>query len=148
MSTETSQSLQVRRLIQADPATVFSAWTEPAQLERWSFPEGGAFGGAEVDLRVGGRFHLRMKAPDGSQHVAVGVYREIDRPRRLVFTWGWEGDNAPFGEGETLVTIDFEDRDGSTEVVLTHERFPNAESKASHEHGWNSLLNNLERELG
>ncbi len=47
--------------------------------------------------------------------------------------------------GETLVTVEFNDLDGSTEVVLTHELFPNAEAKSSHEEGWTSCLNRLER---
>jgi uncharacterized protein YndB with AHSA1/START domain len=46
--------------------------------------------------------------------------------------------------GETLVTVEFNDLGGSTEVVINHERFPNVEAKQGHEDGWNSCLNKLE----
>jgi uncharacterized protein YndB with AHSA1/START domain len=60
----------------------------------------------------------------------------------LVYTWSWE--QADHDVGETLVTVDFNDKGGSTEVVLTHERFPNPEAKEAHEQGWGSCLNRLE----
>lgn len=142
MSTKTQNSLRVSRVIAADPDTVFRAWTEPEQLRRWSHPEGGALVDVQVDLVVGGRYRLAMRTPDGEVHTAIGVYREIERPRRLVYTWDWEED--AFRVGETLVTVEFKDLRGSTEVVLTHERFPDADTKAHHEQGWTGLMNGLE----
>jgi uncharacterized protein YndB with AHSA1/START domain len=144
MSTDTGTSLRVTRGIKADPVTVFDAWTQADQLKRWSCPEGMTVGDAEVDLRVGGRYRIVMKNDEGSTHTAYGVYREIERPRRLVYTWSWEEDEDR-GIGETLVTVEFTDLGGSTEVALTHELFPDAEAKASHEKGWTSCLNRLER---
>lgn len=142
MSTKTETSLRVSRVILAEPETVFAAWTEPKQLLRWSCPEGATVTDAQVDLRVGGKYRLRMKGSEGEVHTAVGVYREIERPHRLVFTWDWlEQDHAV---GETVVTVEFKDLGGSTEVVLSHELFPSAEAKASHEEGWTSCLNRLE----
>ena len=88
MSTVTNQ-LRVSRTIRADPDTLFQVWTDPQKLMHWwrQEGEGWAFAGASVDLRVGGRYRLSMTAPDGKTHVAVGVYREIERPLRLLFTW-------------------------------------------------------------
>ena len=83
-----------------------------------------------------------MRMPDGL-HVTSGIYREIDPPRKLVFTWQWEGGEGP-KEGETLVTIELEERGDSTELVLIHERFATAESRDGHEQGWASALNRLE----
>jgi len=45
---------------------------------------------AEVDLRVGGRYRIRMQEPDGASHTVTGVYLEVDPPRRVVYTWHWE----------------------------------------------------------
>jgi len=142
VSTKTYTSLRVSRVIQADPEAVFAAWTEPEQLLRWSCPEGATVTDAQVDLRVGGKYRIRMQGSEGKVHTAVGVYREIQRPTRLVYTWDWlEQDHAV---GETVVTVEFKELDGSTEVVLSHQLFPSAEAKASHEQGWTSCLNRLE----
>lgn len=142
MTTMTDTSLRLSRTIRADLATVFEAWTEPEQLRQWSAPEGMTVAAAEVDLRVGGRYRIRMKNPDGEIFTAVGEYREIDYPNRLVYTWGWEetGNN----HYETRVTVEFFDRGGATEVVLTHELFPDAELAGKHTEGWTSCLNRLQ----
>ena len=139
---QTGTSLRVSRVIRADPETVFRAWTEPGQLSRWSAPEGVDVDCAEVDLVVGGRYRIRMKNPEGQEFNAVGVYQRIDRPHLLSYTWQWE--EQEHNVGETLVTVQFYDRGGATEVVLVHERFPTAEDMAKHEQGWSSCVNRLE----
>ncbi len=143
MKTETATTLRLSRVVPADPARVFQAWTEPAQLLRWSCPEGGSVEDAQVDLRVGGAFRIRMKTEAGVSHTAFGTYRVIEPPHRLVYTWDWaeEGHRV----GETLLTIELNPVGGGTEVVLTHELFPNAEAKTAHQQGWISCLNRLER---
>ena len=145
MTTDTATSLRISRRIEADPDTVFRAWTEPAEMKKWYCPEGGTVDDAEADLEIGGRFRVAMRMPDGV-HVASGVYREIERPRRLVFTWRWEGGEGP-KEGETLVTVELHDKDGATELVLTHERFADTDARDGHEQGWTSALTRLEAHL-
>jgi len=140
MKTDTTTSLRLSRVINASPDAVFRAWTEPAQLKQWSAPEGVELAEVEMDLTVGGRYRLHMHTPGGVQH-AVGEYREIDPPRRLVYTWRWE--EADSDVGETLVTVEFHDVGGGTEVVLTHDLFPNAEAKGHHLQGWTSCVDRL-----
>lgn len=138
-------SLRVSRVIRADAETLFRAWTDPQVLMHWWRQEGDgwAFAGASIDLRVGGRYRLGMTGPDGKTHVAVGVYREIQRPMRLVFTWDWEDPTNRVGD--TLVCVEFKDvGDKRTEVVLTHARFADAARMGRHEQGWTALLNLLE----
>lgn len=146
MSTDTSTSLRLSRVINAKPETVFRAWTEPEQLKQWSCPEEMGVADAQVDLKVGGAYRIRMKSAEGSTYTAFGVYREVEAPQRLVYTWEWEEEEHRVGE--TVVTVEFNDLGESTEVVLTHELFPSAEAKAGHEEGWTSCLNRLERMLG
>jgi len=146
MSVQAATSLRLTRVVKGEPARVFRAWTEPDQLVEWACPEGLSVANAEVDLRVGGRYRIVMKAPDGAVHTAVGVYREIERPVRLVYTWMWE-DTLDEGMqiGETVVTVEFRGRgDGTSEVVLVHEGFPGAEARDNHETGWTSCVNRLE----
>ncbi len=108
--------------------------------------EGWRFASASVDLRVGGRYRLGMSAPDGRNHVAVGVYREIERPTRLIFTWDWE--DLTSHVGETLVTVEFERVDADqTKVVVTHEAFADAARVRRHEQGWTELLELLARHV-
>lgn len=146
MSTETTTSLRVSRVINADADLVFRAWTEPEQIQRWLSPEGVTVANVEVDLTVGGRYRIRMTGAEGQRHTAFGVYREIDPPHRLVCTWDWEEDENRVGE--TLVTVEFKNLGGATEVVVTHELFPNAEVKSGHEEGWTRCLNRLESIFG
>ena len=82
----------------------------------------------------------RHPAPDGTLHRVTGTYREVDPPNRLVYTWQWE--TTP-GATETLVTVEFHDRAGRTEIVLIHERLPDAEARARHEQGWNGCFEKL-----
>ena len=74
-----------------------------------------------------------------------GTYREVTPPTRLVFTWVWEQGDI---EGqETVVTAEFNERDGGTEISITHEGFKTTESRDQHGWGWNSSLDCLTKEI-
>jgi uncharacterized protein YndB with AHSA1/START domain len=134
------EALEVRRTFAAPPARVFQAWTRPEELKRWAAPGPMETPLAEVDLRVGGQYRIHMRAPDGAEHRVFGVYREVDPPRRLVYTWTWEDDPEVI---DSVVTVEFHDRGGSTEVVLRHEALPNKDRRDKHEVGWNGCLDKL-----
>lgn len=142
MPTDTATSLTLTRVIRADREAVFRAWTDPAEMKKWFCPEGGTVDLAESDLVVGGRYKVAMRLPHGVS-VATGVYREIDPPSRLAFTWRWEGGEG-VKEGETLVTLELHERGDATELILTHEGFATGEARDGHEQGWSSALNHLE----
>ena len=145
MSTQTETVLKITRVIPAEVAAVFAAWTDPSKMAKWCAPEGVDCANVEVDLSVGGRYHLHMKSPEG-EYNARGIYQEIDAPHRLAYTWRW--DEKEHDCGDTLVTVEFNDLGGSTEVVLTHEGFPNGEAKEGHNQGWMSCLGRLEEMFG
>lgn len=89
-----------------------------------------------------------MKAPDGETHTVTGVYREVTAPEKLVFTWAWEegggcGDSANEQPVETLMTVEFREKGQTTKVGLTHELFPNIESRDKHNEGWSGCLARL-----
>ena len=135
-------TLRLTRVFAAPRERVFRAWTDPEALKRWSGPGDLVAPLAEVDLRVGGRYRIHMRAPDGTVHKVTGLYQVVEQPGRLVYTWFWE----TWPEiGETLVTVEFRDRGNETEVALTHERFPNDEVRDSHEKGWTGALEKLAR---
>ncbi|MBI2113634.1 MAG: SRPBCC domain-containing protein [candidate division NC10 bacterium] len=138
-------TLQLRRIFTAPREKVFKAWTDQEALKQWWGPEGYATPSAEVDLRVGGKYRLGMrKLPDGEIFYLSGAYREVRPPERLVYTWRWE---AQPELGETLVTVEFREVGDSTEVVLTHEFFPNQKVRDDHNKGWNSCLDRLAKAL-
>ena len=114
MTTDTALSLRLTRLIRADREAVFRAWTEPAAMREWFCPEGGTVESAESDLRVGGRYRIAMRMPHGLS-VATGVYRQIEPPSRLVFTWRWEEGEGP-KEGETVVTVELTEQGEATRL--------------------------------
>lgn len=138
-------TLRIERRFAAPREKVFRAWTDPQALKKWFAPSDAfATPEAEVDLRVGGRYRLVMVSPDGETHTVSGVYKEIRAPEKLVFTWAWAG--WPEAQ-ETLVTVELHERGGMTELVLTHERFPNAEVRDKHGEGWAGCLNRLPQAL-
>ena len=132
--------LVITRLLSAPPALVFQAWTDPARMMKWFAPEGLATPQAECDLRVGGRYRVLMREPDGVEHDVSGEYLEIIPDRKLVFTWAWR--NSP--EIVSLVTVELEPAGKATQLTLRHERLADVESRDSHNSGWSTALNKLE----
>jgi uncharacterized protein YndB with AHSA1/START domain len=82
-----------------------------------------------------------MRAPDGQEHRVTGTYREVDPPRKVVYTWGWEGEHAV---KDSVVTLEFHERGDATEVVLTHAGILDDQERAKHEEGWTAILDKLE----
>ena len=133
-----SAAVVVRRTIRASAEVLFDAFLDPYALSEWMRPGSIRSAVATVEPHVGGRYEVIMQAESGPiPH--TGVYRLIDRPRRLVFTW-----HSPnTGDNETLVTVDFVADGERTEVVVTHELLPEA-AKPSHSRGWTSGLEHLD----
>ena len=145
MTVERANALSLRRTVAASPEEAFTAWTHPDHLRRWSCPDPTAEVDVAVDLRVGGAYTIRMGI-EGGPYTAQGIYREIDAPHRLVYTWDWkEGDHRM--NVETVVTVEFVSVEGGTEVRLTHEGFPSEEAKAAHLQGWTPCVERLAQQL-
>ncbi len=128
----------------AAPERVFDAWLSPDLLGQWMF--GAKVRDEEilrisVDGRVGGSFSFLVRR-QGEEIDHVGKYLEIDRPRRLVFTWG-------IGEGDSSrVIIDIVPSGTGCELTLTHELHPDwADYAARTEAGWTKMLGLLEEVL-
>ncbi len=134
-----SAAVVVRRTIAAPPEDLFDAFLDPESLAVWMRPNAIRSTVAKVDPRVGGRYHIVMQSESGPLPETTGVYRVIDRPKRLVFTWHWHGSD----QQETLVTVDFLKAGAKTEVVVTHELLPEA-ARPSHAKGWTSGLEHLD----
>jgi uncharacterized protein YndB with AHSA1/START domain len=142
-------TLIVRRMLNAPLERAFRAWTSAEHIRHWMRPEPGmTVPLATVDLRVGGKYRIQMTKGDGEFFTAVGEFREVKPPERLVYTWDWEkdGSGTEFGEVEgkpTLITVEFRPRGGQTEFVLTHTRFAAVQSRDNHARGWSSIADSL-----
>jgi uncharacterized protein YndB with AHSA1/START domain len=133
------RELVITRVLAAPPALVFQAWTDPARMMQWYAPEGLQTPYAESDLRVGGRFRVLMREPDGTEHDVSGEYREIVPDRKLVFTWAWL--RSP--DDISVVTVELQPEGDGTRLTLTHEQLPDAAERDSHQSGWSSALDKL-----
>ena len=132
-------AITVKRRIAAPAQQLFDAWLNPASLAEWMRPcsSGAMKSTIKVDAREGGAFEIVMHVASGPvRH--TGVYQTIDAPRRLVFTWN----SIHAGNNDSLVTVDFLPDGGATEVVITHERLPEA-ALAGHTGGWTEILGQL-----
>jgi uncharacterized protein YndB with AHSA1/START domain len=134
-------TLNLERTYAASPERVFDAWTSEEVLRRWfhgqrtwDTPE------ARVDLRVGGELRVVMRNPEtGDEYGGGGRYTEIDRPRRLVFTWLWDRNDI-----RTLIQLDFTPTgDGGTHVAFTHTGLWDEEAVRDHRSGWTTCFDNL-----
>jgi uncharacterized protein YndB with AHSA1/START domain len=133
-------SLTVQRKIAASADDLFDAWLDAESLGSWMKPSGTRETRAETDARVGGSFRIVMVTDDASM-VHTGTYQEIDRPRRLVFTW-----SSPATQfKDSIVTVTFEPSSAdSTIVEIHHVGLPDEEARAGPNTGWSDAL----RELG
>jgi uncharacterized protein YndB with AHSA1/START domain len=145
MSAPQVETVRLEREFEATPEEVFDAWTSPEVLTRWWGPSPSSQSpGCDIDLTVGGRYVLRMReGEDGPVRVVAGEYREIDRPRRIVYTWCWQADSGMHPGLVTLVTVDFIALGDRTRVVLEHSGLGSEESRVRHGEGWRGAMDNL-----
>jgi uncharacterized protein YndB with AHSA1/START domain len=136
------QVLRLERLIAASPERVFDLWTDPDLLVKWWGPEGFDVPAHALDVRPGGQWRTTMRSPEGKLHRVSGIYRTIDKPRRLVFTWAWDQDDGSRGH-ETEVTVTFESAPGGTRLKLVQQMFQDKTARDNHSKGWTSSFNCL-----
>jgi uncharacterized protein YndB with AHSA1/START domain len=142
--TQERPSLSIVRKLDAAPGKVWRALTEPEMLKKWMTPDAATkVATAEIDLRVGGRYRIVMRPPEGEEHDVRGVYREIVPNKKLVYTWAWK--STP--ERESVVTIELRAAGSGTELTLTHEQFADEQARDRHQHGWTGCLAGLEKFL-
>jgi uncharacterized protein YndB with AHSA1/START domain len=137
--TRVSETVVEQISIRAGAETIFEALTNPAARMQWWGREGRfQVTHIESDLRPEGKFLMTGTAMGGPFEV-TGEYRQVERPRLLVFTWlpSWQGDNT-----ESLVRFDLTEENSSTTVRLTHSGLTTEASRNTHR-GWPQILASL-----
>ena len=133
--------VNVQREIAAPAEDLFDAWLDAQSLGSWLRPSGVRETRAETEPRVGGTFRIVM-VDDESSIAHTGTYREIDRPRRLVFTWSSPATRFR----DSIVTVTFQPASKSSTVVEIHQvGLPEEEARTSHHAGWSDVLGELAR---
>ena len=137
-------TLRIERLIDASPEAVFRVWTTREAMESW-YRDGDDFVARVVDLdvRVGGSYRVEFGPRDQEPFVEYGVYLEIDAPRRLVMSETLEGVETPWAN--TKVTVELEEENGKTHLVLLHENFPTPAHRDNASGGWPGFIDRIER---
>jgi uncharacterized protein YndB with AHSA1/START domain len=143
-STQSSPAVVFTRRYKAAPEKVWRAWTDPQALAKWFGPDdGGVVSVAEMDVRVGGRYHIRFGVPGAEEHNVSGVYREVVLHEKLVFSWAWQ--STP--ERVSRVTVVLQADGPGTELIFRHEQFFNQAARDRHEQGWAGAFTKLDRLL-
>ena len=133
------RELRITRVFDAPRSLVFKAWTDPVHLARWWGPKGFTTISCHMDVRPGGTWFRRLRAPDGIEHCKQGVYREIVEPERLVFSYTSVDADGNRGH-ETLVTVTFDDFCGKTRLTLDQAVFEALAARDAHREGWSSCF--------
>jgi uncharacterized protein YndB with AHSA1/START domain len=134
MDAATETTVYERTLsIDASPETVWEFFVDPKKLMRWKGIK------AELDPQVGGTYYCEVIAG----HTARGEFVQLDRPNRLVFTWGWDGQEG-VPPGSSTIEVELAPEGDGTSLRFVHSNLPTAEAVASHAHGWDHYLPRLE----
>ena len=145
MTSKTAEktSLEIKRFINAPRDRVYAAWTDPVQLKEWWGPKAVRTLTIVADIRTGGKYRWDLVNQEGEKMSCFGEYKELIPGKRVVFTWKWDDDEA-WEDYDSIVSVDFSDRDGGTELTLTHVKLPSEESRDRHNQGWGMVLDRLE----
>lgn len=141
MNAPESFELKMTRLIRAPRERVYDAFVSEEALRIWHCPRGTHVAEVSVDPRPGGAWRMVMQSRDGSLFKVGGVYRELQRPDRIAYTWQWQ--EGPMAGAATLVEVSFVERDGATLLEMRHSGFASAAARDPHARGWNGPLNRL-----
>jgi len=146
-------TVKVKRTFPAPVEKVWAAWTEAGQLEHWMCRDkpDHVTKYREQNFTTGGRY-LIENTTKGGVFLGSGTYEEIRPLEKIVFTWSWEreekGGKKTKVDDLSRVMVEFHQRGGGTEVLLTHTMLPNEKSRADHEAGWTGCFDKLGEFLG
>ncbi len=137
--------VKIVRVIDASVETVFEAVTTAEGIAQWWGPDDGPVLSSQFDATVGGRFRVRFRMLDGTEHECDGEVLDIERPTRVVTSWRWHGKEA---DGQSRVTISLRPIGKRCELVFSHDLLPDDEATVKgHEEGWKGSLEKLQRHL-
>ena len=139
--------LVITRRFDASRQAVFAAWTDERKIAEWWGPRGFAIISCRADVRNGGKWRVETRSPEGGEHHAEGIYREVTPPERLVFTMAWDGSEDGEPGRETLVDVNFAEDGAGTRMTFRQAVFSSRDARDSHDQGWSSAFELLDSYL-
>jgi uncharacterized protein YndB with AHSA1/START domain len=123
---------------------IYDQWLDPEAVKDWMCPRLARATSIDLQSHLGGRFRLDIEE-SGVAFSVTGTYLELDRPRRLSFTWSCS--TWPDPDLETVVTVTLAPCGAAaTEMTIRHTRLP-PELRVDHDHGWTLIAEQLDRAL-
>ncbi|RZK20919.1 MAG: SRPBCC domain-containing protein [Pedobacter sp.] len=123
---------------------LFKAWTEQPALTSWWKPVGRTLSSLENEIKDGGK--IRYKFDDQSQEgelIIEGEYQSAIPEEKLVYSWNWIMDDQPIENGIYLLTVEFKDVEGGSQLSITQQNQSEQEGIHPHEKGWEGALKSL-----
>jgi uncharacterized protein YndB with AHSA1/START domain len=130
----------VRRVLPAPPDVVFDEWLDPVGMTEWMCPRPARAVKISLEPSVGGSLRLDIEDRGASLYV-TGQFTELDRPRRLRFTWSCSDWADPSVQSEVTVLLEAHGA-GETLMTIEHEQLP-LEQADEHERGWDAIATQL-----
>ena len=157
-TTSESQKIVITRTFDSPLTDVWSTWTDQERVKSWWGPKGYTAPSVDIDFRTGGRYLLCMRSPEGKDFWSTGVYREIVPQRKIVSSDSFSDEKGnvvgpeyydmPAGLAkEALITVEFEEQQGRTNLTLHHFGIPEGEWAEMCTTGWNESFDKLEASL-
>ncbi len=135
--------LEMTRRLRTSLPQAFACWTRPEVLKQWFGPGNCEVREVQLDPRVGGAYRIAVSSEKFGDLAVRGVYREVDAPKKLSFTWQWE-DDEDWENFESVVIVELAEVKGGVDLRLTQTAFPNEQSREGHDHGWEGGLSKLQ----
>ncbi len=135
--------VEVRRRLAATPQQVFACFAEARLLARWLTPAPEIrLTVLDLDFREGGGYRFAYHLPDRRTVTVGGLYRTIEPPSRIVFSWIIEPPDEHAGI-DSQVTVTIEPADGGSALTIRHERLLRPDAVTRHREGWHGALDRL-----
>lgn len=142
-----TERAEVRRHLAAAPERVYAAFATADVVAQWLTPTPAVkLTVLELDFREGGHYRFAYDTPEGQRMLVGGVYRCIEPPSRLVFSWLIEPPDIHAGI-ESQVTVSIAPSAGGSDLLILHERFERADANARHAEGWTGAIEQLQQLL-
>lgn len=145
----TNNDLVLTRVMDVPREKLFRAWTEPELMKQWFAPKPWTISHVEVDPRAGGTSHFVMRSPEGKDYPNSGVYLQVVKNEKIVFTDAYIEAWAPSAKPFFTAIVTFEDVGGGKTKYTATARHWTAEDRETHEkmgfhEGWGQCASQLE----